>query len=37
MCEILWNNAGVEGRIAPLSDVDDATVQQLIDTNIEGV
>lgn len=32
-----FNNAGVEGGIGPLADFDDATVRQLLDTNVKGV
>ena len=35
--DIWFNNAGMEGRLGALDDVDDLTVRDLLDTNIKGV
>jgi NAD(P)-dependent dehydrogenase (short-subunit alcohol dehydrogenase family) len=35
--DVWFNNAGIEGGIAELADLDDRTVRQLLDTNIKGV
>jgi NAD(P)-dependent dehydrogenase (short-subunit alcohol dehydrogenase family) len=35
--DVWFNNAGVEGRIGGLGDVDDLSVRQLLDTNIKGL
>jgi NAD(P)-dependent dehydrogenase (short-subunit alcohol dehydrogenase family) len=35
--DIWFNNAGIEGGIAELANLDDHTVRELLDTNIKGV
>ena len=35
--DVWFNNAGVEGEIGGLGDVDDLTVRHLLDTNVKGV
>lgn len=35
--DVWFNNAGVEGEIGGLGDLDDLTVRHLLDTNVKGV